>query len=191
MLLAAGAAGSGMESRSTSRPERSNRGRAVSANADAAGRRDPRKLLLVSSSGGVLLELLALEPWWSRHDVAWAAVPAADTRPLLAGQQHVHWIRDVSIRRPFGLLPGLLRAGRILRAERPDLVVSAGSAPAVPFFLAAAVADIPTFWISTLNVLRTPGLTARICARLASQVLVQRPSQRAAHPDGTVIGELY
>jgi UDP-N-acetylglucosamine:LPS N-acetylglucosamine transferase len=147
-------------------------------------------MLLVSSSGGVLLELLALEPWWSRHEVAWAAVPAADTRPLLAGQ-HVHWIGEVSVRRPFGLLPGLLRARRILRAERPDLVVSAGSGPAVPFFLAAALADIPTFWISTLNVLRTPGLTARICARLASRVLVQRPSQRAAHPDGTVIGELY
>ena len=147
-------------------------------------------MLLVSSSGGVLLELLALERWWSRHDVVWAAVPAADTRPLLA-RQHVHWIGDVCVRRPLGLLPGILRARRILRTERPDLVVSAGSGPAVPFFVLAALTDIPTLWISTLNVLGSPGLTARICARLASQVLLQRSSQRAAHPDGVVIGELY
>lgn len=26
------------------------------------------RVLLVSSSGGVLLDLLALRPWWSRHD---------------------------------------------------------------------------------------------------------------------------
>jgi hypothetical protein len=177
-----------MESRPTSRREPINVGRAVSP--DAAAGLDPRKMLLVSSSGGVLLELLALEPWWSRHDVAWAAVPAADTHPLLAGQ-HVHWIGDVSVRRPLGLLPGLLRARRILRSERPDLVVSAGSGPAVPFFVLAALTDIPTLWISTLNVLRSPGLTARICARLASQVLLQHSSQRAAHPEGVVIGELY
>ena len=163
---------------------------AVSADGDVATASHTTKMLLVSSSGGVLLELLALAPWWSRHEVAWAAVPAADTRPLLAGQR-VHWIGDVSARRPAGLVPGMARARRILHAERPDLVVSAGSGPAVPFFLAAALADIPTLWICTLNVLGSPGVTARICARLASLVLLQRPAQRAAHPHGIVIGELY
>ena len=151
---------------------------------------DRKRILLVSSSGGVLLELLALAPWWSRHDVVWAAVKAADTEPLLE-EHRVHWIRDLTVRRPLGLLPGLLRARRILRAERPDLIVSAGSGPAVPYFLAAALSDIPTFWVSTHNVLNSPGIAARICAQLASRVLLQRPSQCAAHSNGVVIGELY
>jgi hypothetical protein len=151
---------------------------------------DARRVLLVSSSGGVLLDLLALAPWWSRHDVVWAAVNAADTQ-LLLEKYRVHWVDDVSARRPIGILPGMLRSLRILRTERPDLVVSAGSGPAIPFFLAASLADIPTFWVSTLNVLTTPGITARICARLASHVLLQRSSLRAAHRDGIVIGELY
>jgi hypothetical protein len=38
-----------------------------------------KRILLVSSSGGVLLDLLALEPWWSRYDAIWAAMRAADT----------------------------------------------------------------------------------------------------------------
>jgi hypothetical protein len=151
---------------------------------------DARRVLLVSSSGGVLLDLLALAPWWSRHEVVWAAVKAADTQWLLDGYR-VHWVGEVSARRPIGVLPGVLRARRILRAERPDLVVSAGSGPAIPFFLAAGLADIPTFWISTLNVLTRPGIAARICARLASRVLLQRSSLLAAHRDGVVIGELY
>ena len=32
-----------------------------------------RRILLVSSSGGVLPDLLALEPWWGRYDARWVA----------------------------------------------------------------------------------------------------------------------
>ena len=44
-----------------------------------------RRVLLVSSSGGVMPDLLALGPWWGRYDVRWVAVDALDTRELLAG----------------------------------------------------------------------------------------------------------
>jgi UDP-N-acetylglucosamine:LPS N-acetylglucosamine transferase len=145
---------------------------------------------LVSSSGGVLLDLLALEPWWSRYRVIWAAVRAADTESLLT-KYPVEWIDDVSLQTLPRLLPSVLHAWRILRRHRPRLVVSAGSGPAVAFFLVARLFGIPTFWLSTLNVVATPGLTARICARLASRVLLQQPSLQAALPNGVVIGELY
>jgi len=138
----------------------------------------------------VLLDLLALQPWWSRHRVIWAAVKAADTEPLLTNYR-VYWIQDVSLRTLPRLLPSLLQAWRILCRDRPDLIVSAGSGPAIAYFLLARLFDIPTFWLSTLNVVATPGLTARICARLATSVLLQQSSLRHAHPNGVVIGELY
>ena len=43
------------------------------------------RVLLVSSSGGVLPDLLALRPWWGRYVAGWVAVDAPDTRELLAG----------------------------------------------------------------------------------------------------------
>jgi hypothetical protein len=151
---------------------------------------DPKRILLVSSSGGVLLDLLALKPWWSRHDVVWAAVRAADTASALAGQR-VYCIRDVSVRRPLGFLSGLVQAWRILRSERPGLIVSAGSGPAISFFFAARALGIPTFWVSSLNILTTPGISAKICAGLSSRVLLQQQSMLGAHPNGIVVGELY
>jgi hypothetical protein len=151
----------------------------------------PKRILLVSSSGGVLLDLLALEPWWSRHDAVWAVARAADSVSALAGQRHIHWIREASVRQPLGILTGLVQAWRILRTERPELIVSAGSAPAIPYFFAARALGIPTFWISSLNILTTPGISARICARLTSRVLLQQPSMLGAHPNGIVIGELF
>ncbi len=149
-----------------------------------------RRVLLVSSSGGVLLELLALRAWWSRHEAIWAAARALDTVTALKDAE-VHWIPEISARRPLNLLPGVGRAIQLLRHERISLIVSAGTGAAVPFFVAARLLGIPSFWIATLNVAEHPGAAARICARLASRVLVQRDDQLAGHRDAIVIGELY
>jgi UDP-N-acetylglucosamine:LPS N-acetylglucosamine transferase len=137
-----------------------------------------------------MLEMTALQPWWSRHDVVWAAVRAADTESLLSGCR-VSWLSDLSVRRPLAMLPAMVRAWRLMHRERPDLVVSAGSGPAVPFYLIAAATGVPSLWVATLNVLTRPGISARICGRLASRVLVQRPEQIAGHPGAVVVGELY
>jgi Oligosaccharide biosynthesis protein Alg14 like len=148
------------------------------------------RVLLVSSSGGVLLDLLALEPWWSRHDTSWLAVRAADTEAALAGRQ-VRWAAEQSARRPLGVLAAALRAGRLLRRERPDVIVSAGSGVAVGVFLAARVLRVPALWLETLNLVGAPGLASRVCTRLAAAVLVQRPSLAPSRPRAVVLGELY
>src|SRR5215472_2151620 len=101
-----------------------------------------KRILLVSSSGGVLLDLLALEPWWARYGTVWAAVKAADTASVLSGLR-VHWVSEISVRRPFALVVGFVQAWCILRRERPELVISAGSGPAIPFFVIARVMGIP------------------------------------------------
>src|SRR4029450_4608149 len=91
------------------------------------------RVLLVSSSGGVLLDLLALRPWWQAHDPVWVAVPAPDTEAALAGQRGP-WPPELTAGTKLRVLPATWRALRLLRAERPDVVVSAGTGVAVGFF---------------------------------------------------------
>lgn len=147
-------------------------------------------LLLVSSSGGVLLDLLALRPWWEQHRTAWAVVKAEDTQSALLGQC-VHWVKERQGNRPYGAIFGFFEALRILCREKPDLMVSAGSGVAVGFFLAARLLGIPAFWLETFNFICAPGLSSRICSRLSSEVLVQRPSLLEVHPHAVLLGELY
>ena len=149
-----------------------------------------RQVLLVSSPGGVFRDVMALQPWWSRHEHAWAVVRASDTESVLTDER-VYWIEERSIQQPLGVVPSTVVALRILRREQPSLVASAGSGPAVGFFIAAALLGIATLWLSTLNVVETPGVTARICSRLASIVLLQQPDLLLVHKHGIVIGELY
>jgi hypothetical protein len=129
------------------------------------------RLLLVTGSGGALLDLVALRPWWERHETSWVAVRAADTTAALAGLP-VTWA-------PGSI--GMWRALRLLRRERPELLVSAGRM-ATPFFRAARPLRIPTLWVESLT--RT-GPRPR-AARLAGEVLTQRPAR-----PGVFVGELY
>lgn len=150
--------------------------------------------MLVSSSGGVLLDVLALAPWWERHAVRWVSVEASDTRDVLAGYD-VTWCAEL---RPQPRLSFALEAARAVRFawrelhRRPvDLVVSAGSGVAIAWFVAAWVARVPRVWVETFNVRGRPGLAARLCARLASTVIVQHPQLLARHRRALYVGELY
>jgi UDP-N-acetylglucosamine:LPS N-acetylglucosamine transferase len=148
----------------------------------------PRSVLLVASSGGVLLDLLALRPWWQRHDTTWIAVRAADTEIALAGQT-VHWEPELLVASRLRALPAAFRAVRLLRRVRPEVILSSGGGVAVGVFLAARLLRIPTVWIETLNQAGPPSGAARLCARMAGTVVVQRPARAA--PGTVLIGELY
>jgi Oligosaccharide biosynthesis protein Alg14 like len=148
------------------------------------------RVLLVSSSGGVLLDLLAMRPWWEGHDVSWVSVRASDTESALAGESVV-WEPEQSARAPLGVARGVRRAWRTLGRERPDLIVSAGTGVAVAFFAVAKVRRIPSVWVETFNMVASPGLAARLCARLADRVLVQREEIVDSRPRSVLIGELY
>jgi UDP-N-acetylglucosamine:LPS N-acetylglucosamine transferase len=147
-------------------------------------------VLLVSSSGGVLPDLLALRPWWGRYEVRWVAVDAPDTRELLSGEQ-VRWMPELSPGRPDQVLAAVPMARAALRASRVDLVVSSGSGIAVPWFLAARAARVRAVWVETFNIVDRAGLAARLCAGLASQVVVQRPHLLARHRRAVDVGELW
>jgi hypothetical protein len=150
----------------------------------------PSPILLVTSSGGVLLDLLGLEPWWQDGLPTWWAVDAPDTRDRLQDSD-VRWVTEQRIGDPFGLLRATWSAGRGLRRLRPAVVVSAGTGVAVPVFVAARLLGVTCFWVETLNVIGRPGLAARLCGRLATAVVVQHPELVARHRRAVYVGELY
>jgi UDP-N-acetylglucosamine:LPS N-acetylglucosamine transferase len=147
-------------------------------------------VLLISSSGGVVLEVLALRPWWQQRRRRWVAVPGADTRELLAGEA-VRWLPELGLDRPLALAAAVFRAIADLRADPVELVVSAGTGVAVPYFLAARLLGVPALWIETFNVIGTSGLASRLCGRLARTVLVQHPQLLTRHRRAVHVGELY
>lgn len=147
-------------------------------------------VLIVTSSGGVLLDMLGLRPWWAAEHTRWVAVAAPDTRELLAGQ-HVEWQPELTPRKVIALGQAVLRARRVLAEDPPAAVVSAGSGIAVPWFMAARLCGVPSFWVETFNVIGTPGLASRICGALATSVVVQHAELVGSHRRAVFVGALY
>jgi UDP-N-acetylglucosamine:LPS N-acetylglucosamine transferase len=151
--------------------------------------RDKLRLLLVSSSGGHLSQLHALEPWWGQHERLWVTFPKDDARTLLDGE------RVIAAHHPTTRnIPNAFRNFRLARDVfddyRPDVVVSTGAGVAVPFFLAARHFGARTVYVEVYDRIDSPTMTGRMCYPLADLFLLQWAEQQRFYPRGKVIGPL-
>jgi UDP-N-acetylglucosamine:LPS N-acetylglucosamine transferase len=112
-----------------------------------------------------------------------------DARSLLAGER-VAWAHHPTQRNVPNALRNLRLAWRLLRAERPDLLVSSGAGVAFPFFVIATLLRIPTVYVEAYERVDAPSLTGRLCYPLSSLFILQWEEQRRFYPRGQVIGAL-
>lgn len=148
-----------------------------------------RPVLLVTSQGGHLAQLLVLQEWWTRHPRLWVAPPTPDVTDRLAGERVVTSHHPTTRNLP-NLLRNAVLAWRLVRQERPCLVVSAGAGVAVPFFLVARLCRIPTAYIEVYDRVDSATLTGRMCGPFTTRRIVQWPSQLECYPDALLVGPL-
>ncbi len=145
------------------------------------------KAMLVCSSGGHLAQLYRLESWWRRHDRIWVTFPGAHADSLLAGEQVVPAFAPTTRNIP-NALRNLRLAARLIRAERPDVLVSDGAGVAFPFFVIGRLLGVRTVYLEVYDRISRPTLTGRLCYPLSELFLLQWPEQSASYPRGKVIG---
>ena len=146
-------------------------------------------VLLVTSQGGHLAQLLTMRGWWSAQDRVWVAPDTADVVDRLAGERVVHsW--SPTTRNLRNLARNTALAWQVLRREQPGLVVSAGAGVAVPFFVLARALRIPTVFIEVYDRVDTPTMTGRLCGPFTTRRIVQWEDQLAFYPDARLVGPL-
>jgi hypothetical protein len=146
------------------------------------------RICLVASPGGHLYELCELEPFWGRHERFWVTAPGPETAALLAGERVIaphHPTR----RHAGNLVRNAIAALRILRRERPDLVLSTGAGVAVPFIWVARLLGVPTIFVETLARARDLSLTGRLVYRIATRVVVRWPELARRRPRALCLEE--
>jgi UDP-N-acetylglucosamine:LPS N-acetylglucosamine transferase len=140
------------------------------------------RVLVVSSIGGHLTEVMALAPILEAHEVVLVVNDAAAAIPdfHFARVYHViHAERDLRVAQ------NLFEAAAILARERPDVLVSAGAGPAVPFAIVArALTDCRVVYVESASSVTSPTLTGRLMYPLAHDFFYQWPSLAAFFPRG-------
>jgi UDP-N-acetylglucosamine:LPS N-acetylglucosamine transferase len=147
------------------------------------------KALLVTSSGGHLAQVMALEPWWSGRERRWVSAPTLDARHKLVGEDVV-WAYHPTTRNLPNLLRNLRLAYRQLRSYRPDVVVSTGAGVAVPFFWLARLMGARTVFIEVLDRVDSRTLTGMLCYPVTDLFLVQWEDQQRLWRNSSLVGRL-
>lgn len=148
-----------------------------------------RRVLLVCSTGGHLAQLLQLRPWWEGHDRAWVTFEKADAVSHLADERR-WWAHHPTTRNIPNLLRNLVLARRVLRDEKPDVVVSNGAGVAVPFLVLARLRGIATVYVEVFDRIDSPTLSGRLCRPVTDLFCVQWPEQQRHYRGSVVIGPL-
>lgn len=148
------------------------------------------KVCLVGSSGGHLTHLYMLKPFWSSKERFWVTFDKEDARSLLKGET-VYPCYFPTNRNIKNLIRNTVLAIRILRKERPDLIVSSGAAVAVPFFYIGKLMGKKVIYIEVYDRIDKPTLTGRLVYPIADCFIVQWEEQKKVYKKAVNLGSIF
>ena len=102
------------------------------------------KICLVGSSGGHLRHLYLLKPYWKDKNRFFVTFDKEDARSILKNEK-VYKCYYPTNRNIKNLIRNTFLAFKILKKERPDIIISTGAAVAVPFFYIGKLFKIKAF----------------------------------------------
>lgn len=134
-----------------------------------------KRILLVASPGGHVLQMLALRPAWEDLESRWVTLDAADTKFLLdpAARLFAH---GPTARNIPNLFRNLRLAWTIVRDYRPDVILSTGAALAVPFFVVGRLFGVRLVYVESFTRVHRPALAGRLVYPLTDAFFVQWPT---------------
>ena len=89
------------------------------------------------------------------------------------------------------LIINTVRAIRYLKKEKPDLIVSAGAAPAVPFFYIGKLMGAKTIFIEAYDRIDKASLTGKLCYRVSDVFIVQWEPMLKVFPKAVYLGSIF
>jgi beta-1,4-N-acetylglucosaminyltransferase len=144
--------------------------------------------MLVCNHGGHFMQMLALETAWKDLEHTWITLRAPDTEALLHDERAVfaHAPTERSIT---NLLRNLWLAIRVMRRNRPDVLLSTGGGVAVPVFIVGKLLGARLIYVESLTRCDEPSLSGKLVYPLADRFFVQWPDA-ATRPRMEYVGGL-
>ena len=151
-------------------------------------------MLLVCSTGGHLLQLLALRGAWAEFSRGWVTFDKSDARSLLTDERvvfaHGPTNRNFGLLAVRNLLRNLVGAVRLLRVVRPKVVLTTGAGVAVPFAWIGRLLGTRVVYVESLTRIEQPSLSCRLIAPVASRIYAQWPELPEAVPKARYVGSV-
>ena len=148
------------------------------------------KICLVGSSGGHLAHLYALKPFWEQYERFFVTFDKEDARSLLKGEKvyPCHYPTNRNIK---NLIKNTFLARKILKEEKPDLIISSGAAVAVPFFYLGKLKKAKLVYIEVFDRIDKGTITGKLVYPICDKFFVQWEEQKKVYKKAINLGPIF
>lgn len=148
------------------------------------------KVCLVGSSGGHLTHLYLLRPFWEKNDRFWVTFDKEDARSLLKKEKVYNCFFPTN-RNVKNLIKNTFLAWKVLKKERPDVVISSGAAVAVPFFYIGKLFRTKNVYIEVFDRIDKPTVTGKIVYPVTDKFIVQWEEMKKVYHKAINFGSIF
>lgn len=148
------------------------------------------KVCLVGSSGGHLTHLYLLKPLWENKERIWVTFDKADAQSILKNEK-IYPCYFPTNRNIKNLIKNTFLAFKILRKEKPDVIISSGAAVAVPFFYLGKLFGAKTIYIEVFDRIDSPTLTGKLVYPVTDKFIVQWEELKKVYPKAINLGGIF
>jgi len=128
-------------------------------------------ICVVCSAGGHLMEAMQILPALRGHKRFFVTFEREQAREVLK-KEKVYFVIDPK-RNPKKLMKNFYQAIKILKKEKPDVVLSTGAAAAVPLCYAAKMLGMKIIFVESLAAVQKPSMSGRAVYPIADLFVVQ------------------
>jgi len=148
------------------------------------------KVCLVGSSGGHLMHLHMLKRFWADKERFWVTFDKEDAKSLLK-QEKMYPCYFPSNRNIKNLIKNTFVAAKVLKKEKPDVIISSGAAVAVPFFYIGKLLGAKLIYIEVFDRIDKSTLTGKLVYPITDKFIVQWEEQKLVYPKAINLGSIF
>lgn len=148
------------------------------------------KICLVGSSGGHLSHLYMLKSFWRNHERFWVTFDKEDAHETLKDEKMYPCYFPTNHNIP-NLIRNTFLAWKVLRKEKPDLIISSGAAVSVPFFYLGKLFGAKTIYIEVFDRINAPTLSGKLVYPVTDKFIVQWEEMLEVYPKATNFGSIF
>lgn len=151
-----------------------------------------KKLCFAASSGGHFEQLVMLRPLMEKYDSI--VITEETSYKAKVNGQKMYYMKQVN-RKEKTFIPRMVantvRALKIYRTEKPDVVICTGVLAMIPMCLIAKLHGKKLVYIESFAKVTSATLTGKLLCNFADQFYVQWPQMQEVYPKALYLGGIY
>lgn len=131
-----------------------------------------------------------LRPFLKDKEHFWVTFDKEDARSQLENERmySCYYPTNRSIK---ALIKNTIIAWRVIRKERPELIISSGAAVAVPFFYIGKLFGAKLIYIEVFDRLDKATVTGRLVYPIADKFIVEWEEMKKVYPKAINLGSIF